>query len=255
MAALLRRARPLSWARSSELRATFLPTASESRRQFGTVKAILTDDVSGTGYRGEYVEVRGGFMRNLLYPSKRAIYATDENRRLYESIDRTAEKERAAALKALKRGRQELSGLPIILKRNVPTGGKGGMAPGQAVRAKDISGYLRKNSPFEITEEEVRLPGTGKPIATLGKHRVLVRTQLSDAEAGVLASELGAKEFEEQAWVEMELIVEQMGAGGKGKRRGKGEGGMEGVEEEGVEVGGEGEGNGDEKKEGRDMSV
>lgn len=46
----------------------------------------------------------------------------------------TAEKERAAALKALKRGRQELSGIPIILKRNLPTGGKGGIAPGQAVR-------------------------------------------------------------------------------------------------------------------------
>lgn len=48
----------------------------------------------------------------------------------------TAEKERAEALKALKRGRQDLSGIPILLKRNVPTGGKGGMIPGQAVRYK-----------------------------------------------------------------------------------------------------------------------
>lgn len=56
-----------------------------------TVKAILTDDVDGTGYRGEYVEIRGGFMRNLLFPTKRAIYATDENRRIYEAVDRVSD--------------------------------------------------------------------------------------------------------------------------------------------------------------------
>ena len=54
------------------------------------MKAILTDDVSGTGYRGEHVEIRGGFMRNFLFPAKRAIYATDENRRMYEAVDRVS---------------------------------------------------------------------------------------------------------------------------------------------------------------------
>lgn len=44
--------------------------------------------MDGTGYRGEYVEIRGGFMRNLLFPTKRAIYATDENTRIYEAVDR-----------------------------------------------------------------------------------------------------------------------------------------------------------------------
>lgn len=53
-----------------------------------TVKVILTDDITGTGYRGEYVEIRGGFMRNFLFPGKRAIYATHENTALYESVDR-----------------------------------------------------------------------------------------------------------------------------------------------------------------------
>ncbi|CAM9757367.1 unnamed protein product, partial [Hapterophycus canaliculatus] len=56
------------------------------------VKAILTDDVSGTGYRGEYVDVRGGFMRNFLFPNKRAIYATEENRAAYEAVDRVSER-------------------------------------------------------------------------------------------------------------------------------------------------------------------
>lgn len=55
-----------------------------------TVNVILTDDVTGTGYRGEYVEIRGGFMRNFLFPAKRAIYATEENKLAYESVDRVS---------------------------------------------------------------------------------------------------------------------------------------------------------------------
>lgn len=80
---------------------------------------------------------------------------------------------------------------------------------------------------------------------------MLVRAKLSAAEAGILAGELGAKGLEEQAWVEMELIVEQMGVGGKGKLRGKTEGDEEGEEGDGEESGEEGEA----EKKGRDMSV
>lgn len=65
-----------------------------------TVKVILTDDVSGTGYRGEYVDIRGGFMRNFLFPSKRAIYATDDNRLAYEAVDRVREARRRSNAQA-----------------------------------------------------------------------------------------------------------------------------------------------------------
>lgn len=77
---------------------------------------------------------------------------------------------------------------------------------------------------------------------------VRVRAKLSESEAVILADELGAKELEEQAWVAMELIVEQMGAGGKGKLRGGEE-----EEEEGGEEGGGAKVEGEKK--GRDMSV
>lgn len=55
------------------------------------IKVILKDDVPGTGYRGEYVEVKAGFMRNYLFPKKRAMYATEENKFLYESVDRVSQ--------------------------------------------------------------------------------------------------------------------------------------------------------------------
>lgn len=102
-----------------------------------------------------------------------------------------------------------------------------------------------------MTENEVRLPGTGKPIATLGKHAVLVRTKLSESEVAILSEEFGAKKFEEQAWVEMDLIIEPAGVGAKGKLRGKEEEDQE--QEEGAEdtEGREGATPGG----GRDMSV
>lgn len=37
------------------------------------------------------------------------------------SVAQTAERERAVALKAMKRGRQEMAGVTIILKRYLPT--------------------------------------------------------------------------------------------------------------------------------------
>ena len=54
------------------------------------MKVILTEDVTGTGYKGEQVEIRGGFMRNFLFPRKHAIYATDENKLLYNTVDRVS---------------------------------------------------------------------------------------------------------------------------------------------------------------------
>lgn len=112
-------------------------------------------------------------------------------------------------------------------------------------RPDDVSGYLRKNSPFEVTEDEVRLPGTGKPITTLGNHAVLVRMKLSKSQVAILSEELGANEFEERAWVKMELIVQQAGVGGKEKLG----------EEKEVEGATDKEGGEEETGGGRDMSA
>lgn len=51
-----------------------------------TVKAILREDVVNRGYKGEEVVVRGGYMRNFLYPKKLAVYATAENKELFQTV-------------------------------------------------------------------------------------------------------------------------------------------------------------------------
>lgn len=49
----------------------------------------------------------------------------------------------------------------------------------------------------------------GSPIESLGKHAVMVRIPLPEVAVPILQEELGVKEFEKQAWVEMTINVEK----------------------------------------------
>lgn len=71
-----------------------------------------------------------------------------------------------------------------------------------------MSTYLRKSWQIDITDAEVRMP-RGQPISSLGQHSVMVRAVLSQEAGGILEEELGAQEFEKQAWVGMKVIVEK----------------------------------------------
>lgn len=75
-----------------------------------------------------------------------------------------------------------------------------------------MSDFLRKSSPFEATEDEIRMPGKGGAVTSLGEHSVFVRTRLSESAVEILQRELGVPEFENLAWVEMKLLVQKMGS-------------------------------------------
>lgn len=49
----------------------------------------------------------------------------------------------------------------------------------------------------------------GSPIESLGKHTIMVRIVLPEAAVPILQEELGVKEFEKQAWVEMTMNIER----------------------------------------------
>lgn len=75
-------------------------------------------------------------------------------------------------------------------------------------RAKYVCSYLRKKWQFKGTEKDIRMPN-GNPIESLGKHVVMVRIALPEAAVPILQEELGVKEFEKQAWVEMTMNIER----------------------------------------------
>eukprot|EP01084_Bolivina_argentea_P160815 279998_1 len=56
------------------------------------VRVVLREDLEGKGKKGEVIEVKPGFARNHLYPTRRAVYATPENVEMYVSYRSVVEK-------------------------------------------------------------------------------------------------------------------------------------------------------------------
>ena len=54
------------------------------------IDIVLLEDVSGRGEKGQVVKVKRGYMRNFLYPRRKAVYATPENREQYEDESKAA---------------------------------------------------------------------------------------------------------------------------------------------------------------------
>lgn len=67
----------------------FMATKPKGRRRGRNPPAkgidiVLLEDVPGRGEKGQVVNVKRGYMRNFLYPRRKAVYATPENREQYE---------------------------------------------------------------------------------------------------------------------------------------------------------------------------
>ncbi len=84
-------------------RKPFIEAVGTFRSMGHTVQIILQEDLpGGKGYFGDVVEVRAGYARNFLIPTKKAFYATPENlKRFGVSTD--------FAVKGEKMGSEEVS--------------------------------------------------------------------------------------------------------------------------------------------------
>lgn len=127
---------------------------------------ILLERIEKLGQMGDLVRVKPGFARNFLLPRKKAVRATEANRKRFE--------EQRAQLEATnleRRGEAEavagkLKGLAVVLIRQA---GEGGQLYG-SVNARDIAEAVTAAG-FTINRQQVRL---AQPIKTLGLHGVVV---------------------------------------------------------------------------------
>jgi large subunit ribosomal protein L9 len=150
---------------------------------------ILLQRVDKLGQMGDVVKVRPGYARNFLLPQKKAVRATDENRRMFEQRRAQLEVENLQ-----RRGEAEaiavrMDGLHIVLIRQA---GESGQLYG-SVSSRDIADGVTEAG-FTVGRQQVELL---TPIKTLGVHpvslrlhpevsvRVLVNVARSAAEAEV----------------------------------------------------------------------
>jgi large subunit ribosomal protein L9 len=130
------------------------------------MQIILLERIENLGQMGDVVRVKPGYARNYLLPQKKAVRATEENRKRFEetraqleatNLQRRSEAETVAA---------KLDGLVITLIRQA---GEAGQLYG-SVTARDVADAITAAG-FTVGRQQIRLH---QPIKALGLHTVKV---------------------------------------------------------------------------------
>lgn len=128
---------------------------------------ILLERVAKLGGMGEVVKVRPGYARNYLLPQKKAVRATDDNRKRFE-----AQREHLEAANSERRSEastvgEKLEGQVVVLVRQA---GESGQLYG-SVTARDIAEVATAETDIAVRRQQVYL---SQPIKTLGLHKVTI---------------------------------------------------------------------------------
>ena len=128
---------------------------------------ILREDIDHLGSRGDLVKVADGYARNFLLPQKKAVLATDSNRKIIEQ-ERQAHVRKDAKLKEEFEAQAKLvTGTVITIAQRV---GENDHLFG-SVTAQNIADQLELKG-FHIERRKIQLE---EPIRTLGEHKIAIR--------------------------------------------------------------------------------
>jgi large subunit ribosomal protein L9 len=128
---------------------------------------ILLERVENLGFIGDEVNVRPGFARNFLLPQKKALRATEENRKLFEARRGEIEAKNAEAREAAAKSGGNIDGASYVLIRQA---GEAGQLYG-SVSARDIADAIAAGG-AKISRQAVVLD---RPIKSVGLYPVRVR--------------------------------------------------------------------------------
>ena len=131
------------------------------------MQVILLERVESLGSIGDEVKVRDGFARNFLLPQKKALRATEANRKVFEAQRAQIEARNAEAKAAAEKASGKVDGTSYVLIRQA---GEAGQLYG-SVSSRDIADEVVKAG-AKIDRNAVVLD---KPIKTIGLYDVRVR--------------------------------------------------------------------------------
>jgi large subunit ribosomal protein L9 len=134
------------------------------------MRVILTEDVQGTGKKGQTVEVRDGFGRNFLVPKGLAIAASEGNLKRFENIVKGMAKKKERNLKSAQEIKERLEEITVVIKKKTGVDGKlfGSVTP------KDIAEAIGKHVETAIDKRLVRVE---EPIKMTGVYTVSVHLE------------------------------------------------------------------------------
>ena len=127
---------------------------------------ILLERIERLGQIGDVVKVKPGFARNLLLPTKKALRATEENKKRFEAQRAQIEANNLKRRQEAEKISDKVDGLKVVIIRQAS---ETGILFG-SVSTRDIAEGVTKAG-FTIDRAQVKLD---KPIKTLGLHDVRV---------------------------------------------------------------------------------
>ena len=134
------------------------------------MKVILTEDMRGTGKRGETIDVKDGFGRNFLIPRGLALAATEGNIKRAENIikDLVAKKDRD--LKTAADIKVKLEEIALTIKKKAGVDGK----LFGSVTHKDVTDAVKMLLGLEIDKRNIKID---EPIKTTGVHEIEIHLE------------------------------------------------------------------------------
>jgi len=130
------------------------------------MEVILLERVAKLGQIGETVRVRDGFARNFLLPRGKALRATDENKKRFETQRAQLEARNLERRKDAEVVGEKLDGQSFVIIRQA---GESGVLYG-SVSARDLAETMSAGG-FTVGRDQIVL---NAPIKTLGLHTVAV---------------------------------------------------------------------------------
>ncbi len=131
------------------------------------MKVILQKDVKDLGKVGDLVNVSEGFARNLLFPRKLALAATESRENEYKHLKSVAESKKKKAMGERQAMLAKIKGTTVSFKLNA---GENDKLFG-TVTTTDISKGLEKLG-FSVDRKDIHLE---EPIKVLGTHKATIK--------------------------------------------------------------------------------
>lgn len=130
------------------------------------VQLVLLERIPKLGGMGEIVTVKPGYARNYLLPLKKALRATEENIKKFESERKTLEAQNLATKKEAEIIKEKMDGRTFIIIRSASDSGSlyGSVTTRDAEEAMKVEGLI-------VDKKQIVLL---KPIKELGLHKLAV---------------------------------------------------------------------------------
>jgi large subunit ribosomal protein L9 len=123
------------------------------------MEVILLERIARLGAVGDVVKVKNGYGRNFLIPQKRALRASEENKKVFEERRHIIEEQNAKIKGEAEVKSKSLSGLKVTLIRQASQEGK----LYGSVTVRDIAEAL-KEAGHEIPKSQIVVPTAIKTI-------------------------------------------------------------------------------------------